>query len=46
MLLIVEKGISGGICDAINQYVLQIQTANTWNIVIKTKNNQILYTGK
>ena len=46
MLLIVEEGISGGICDAINQYVLQIQTANTWNIVIKTKNNQILNTGK
>ena len=29
MLLMVEKGISGGTCDAINQYVLQIQTANT-----------------
>ena len=29
MLLMVEKGIRRGKCDAINQYVLQVQTANT-----------------
>ena len=39
MLLMVQKGIRGGICHSIYQYAKL--TTNTWNIKIDTKNRHI-----
>ena len=43
MLLIVEKGISRGICHSI--YDMQKLKTNTWKIMIKVKNFHILNIG-
>ena len=40
MLLIVEKGIRGGICHAIHQYANADK--NTWKIMIKIKNHYVI----
>ena len=46
MLLMVEKGIGGGICDAIYRYAaMQQQTINTWETMTKAKNDHILCVG-
>ena len=38
MILMIEKGIKGGICQATHRYAKII---NIWEIVIKTMNHQI-----
>ena len=44
MLLMVEKGIRGGICKSIN-ICIQKPITNIWNIMIKIKNRHILNIG-
>ena len=39
MLLMIEEGIRGGICQATHRYAKQIM--NIWKIVIRTMNHQI-----
>ena len=39
ILLMVEKGIRGGICHVIHRYVKLM--ANIWKVVIKVKNHHI-----
>ena len=43
MLLIIEKGIRGGICHVIHS--MQKLIANIWKIMIKIKNHHILIIG-
>ena len=43
MLLIIEKGIRGGICHAIHS--MQKLIANIWKIMKKIKNHHILIIG-